>query len=51
MPLSYKIHMSKIELQKELKKVNVAIDKKILNNESYGDLAKRHSTIVKLLNQ
>lgn len=42
--------MSKQDLLKELKRVNVAIDKKILEGKDYKELAKRHNRICKLLN-
>lgn len=46
--------MSKTELKAELKKVNTAIDKKILEGKGYADykdLAERHKRIINLLKQ
>ena len=41
--------MSKQDLKKELKKINVAIDKRIIAGEQYADLAKKHRVIINLL--
>ena len=48
------VYMSKAELKAELKKVNTAIDKKILEGKGYPeykDLAERHKRIINLLKQ
>lgn len=50
-PITQTTIMSKQELLRELKRVNVAIDKKILAGKSYRELAQKHKIIRNLLNQ